>query len=274
MNTPTDNRTWIEKIRELLIHEPQTKEQLLTLINQAEQHEVIDADAKNMINGVLAVSEKHVRDVMVPRPRMVTIEGKKTATDILPVIIESGHSRFPVVGENPDKIIGILLAKDLLKVVQNKSKKNLQIQRLIRPPQFVPESKPLDNLLKEFRQNRYHLAVVIDEYGETAGLITIEDVLEEIVGEIDDEFDTGKERQFIRKENATSFIVKALTPVDEFNLFFNTQLPAKEADTIGGLLLKQFNYVPKKGESILIGNLNFTVIEASNRGILELKVQK
>ena len=273
-STSPDQRTWIDKIRELLATEPQTKQQLLELINQAEQHEVIDKDAMNMINGVISVSEKQVRDVMVPRPQMVVIHGNKPASEVLPIITESGHSRFPVVGDNPDHIIGILLAKDLLKYIHNQTKKNSQVHRLIRPTQFVPETKPLDNLLKEFRQNRNHLAVVIDEYGETAGLITIEDVLEEIVGEIDDEYDTDNTRKFIEKKSDTAFHVKALTPVEDFNQFFSTQYCSEDIDTIGGFLLTQFNYLPQKGESIQIDQLKFTIIEASNRGIIALKVEK
>ena len=267
----SDNRSWLEKIREMLQQEPQTKQQLLDLINHAEQHEVIDKDAMNMINGVISVSEKQVRDVMVPRTQMVVIPGDKTAIDILPIIVDSGHSRFPVIGENPDKIIGILMAKDLLKVINDKSN-NMQVHRLVRPTNFVPESQPLDTLLKEFRQNRNHLAVVIDEYGETSGLITIEDVLEEIVGEIDDEYDTKQDRKYINKKDDQLFQVKALTPIDEFNQFFSTQYPTDDIDTIGGFLLKKFNCVPQKGETIQVDHIQFTVIKASSRGIIELKV--
>ena len=269
-----DSRSWIEKIRELLIQEPQTKAQLLDLINQAEQHEVIDQDAKNMINGVIAVSEKQVRDVMIPRTQMISIPGNKTPKAILPIITGSGHSRFPVVSGKKNKIIGILLAKDLLKVIHDKSKEHTQIHRLIRPTVFVPECKPLDSLLKEFRQNRNHLAVVVDEYGESSGLITIEDVLEEIVGEIDDEYDTNVDRKFIIKQSDTTYKVKALTPVDEFNQFFSTALSTESADTIGGYVINTFNYVPSKGESIQIGSWLFTVVDANSRGILELKVSQ
>ena len=273
-NDSPENRSWIDKVRELLLNEPQTKQQLLELINQAEQRELIDKDAYNMIEGVISVSEKQVRDVMVPRPQMVIVAGDKTAREVLPIITQSGHSRFPVIGDTPDKIIGILLAKDLLKVINDAGKHNFRVHRLIRPTTFVPESKPLDTLLKEFRQKRNHLAVVIDEYGETSGLITIEDVLEEIVGEIDDEYDCSEDRKFIREHTSGEYILRALTPIDDFNNFFSATFPHNDFDTVGGLLLKEFNHVPTRGEQIELQGFVFTVVDATNRGIVELKVRK
>lgn len=268
------SQPWLERIKQALLIEPQTKEQFIELIQHAKDRDLIDADALTMIQGVIAVSEKHVRDVMVPRPQMISIPGHYTTETTLPIVTQSGHSRFPVIDTSTNKIIGILLAKDLLKTIVDPTKKNTLIQRLARPAKFVPESKPLDVLLKEFREKRSHMAIVIDEYGQTSGLITIEDVLEEIVGEIDDEYDTENNDNYIEPLDEKTYRVRALIPIADFNLYFNTSFSSEEYETIGGLLLQEFNHVPKRGEYICFDNLTFTVTSANNRLIKELTVSK
>ena len=266
--------SWLYKLTHLLSREPHSQSQLIDILRDAEQRHLLDQDALQMIEGVLAVAEKKVRDVMIPHPQMIVIEADAKPADALPVIIHSQHSRFPVIGDTPDTVIGILLAKDLLPALVEQKTKESFIRDFIRPPIFIPESKRLDVLLKEFRQNRNHMAIVVDEYGMTSGLITIEDVLEEIVGEIADEYDIEESNALIQSMNDNTFLVNALTPIATFNEHFHTQLTDEDFDTIGGLVLQQFSRLPKRNEKITLANFEVTVIKASRRGIQLLQFKE
>jgi magnesium and cobalt transporter len=254
--------SWLERLSQALLREPQDREQLLSLLRDAEQRDLLDAQALGMIEGVLQVSEMQVRDIMVPRAQMVVIPQAATLEELLPQVIESGHSRFPVIGDNRDEVLGILLAKDLLRY-HNKPAA-YQIKDILRPAIFVPESKPLNVLLQEFRIKHNHMAIVVDEYGGVAGLVTIEDVLEQIVGEIADEFDVDDDA-YIKKHSDTVYILKALTPIAEFNEYFSTQLNDEEFDTIGGIVTQTFGHLPKRGETTVIHHFRFKVLHADNR---------
>ena len=273
MQDDAEQKNWLDKLSDMVLREPKDLAELIAVIKGAKNNHIINTDALNMIEGVISISEKQVRDVMIPRPKMVILDSISTAQQVLPTITESGHSRFPVLDHQSEKITGILLAKDLLKVITDSSKDNIQIQRLTRPAKMVPESKRLDILLNEFRENRLHMAIVIDEYGRTAGLVTLEDLLEEIVGEIADEFDQDDATPFIQQKDKTLFMVDALTPMEDFNEYFHTTFSHEDFDTIGGLLLKKFNHIPKKGEQITLAGLHFTIINANSRVIKEIKVQ-
>ncbi len=274
MSDEHDNsRTWLERLSHALLREPRDREQLIELLHDAKERELLNADALQMIKGVLEVSEMQVRDVMIPRPQMVVIEHDATLEEILPIIIEAGHSRYPVIGDSRDEILGILLAKDLLPYQGKEKPKEFQIKKLLRPAMYIPESKRLDVLLKEFRLNRNHMAIVVDEYGGAAGLATIEDVLEQIVGEIEDEYDTTEEERFIRMLNETECMVKALTPIEDFNAYFKTNFSDEDFDTIGGLVLQKFSHLPKRGESTVLEGIEFVVTSASSRGIQLLKIK-
>lgn len=271
---PTSPKTWLAKLSEAMLREPQDREQLMILLYDAKDRGLITGDALAMIEGVLQVTNRHVRDAMIPAKQMVSISVDATYEQALPIIIESQHSRFPVIGENRDDVLGILLAKDLLQYAFEEDTTKVRIRDLVRPALFIPESKRLEVLLREFRQNRNHIAMVVDEYGGVAGLITIEDVLEEIVGEIEDEYDEPEEITGIRQIDENNFIVQALTPVEEFNEFFDTDFSDAEVDTIGGILLQRFSHLPKRGESIRIENFKATVLQASNRHLEVIRFTK
>jgi magnesium and cobalt transporter len=224
-----------------------------------------------MIQGVLRVGDQHVRDIMVPRSQMVVLERDSGPQQLLPAVIESGHSRFPVIGDDRDQIVGILLAKDLLRYFAEGTKGSFDIREVLRPAAFVPESKRLNVLLKEFRASRNHMAIVVDEYGGVSGLVTIEDVIEEIVGEIADEYDTDED-QTIRKEADGQFAVQALTRVQEFNAYFGTRFNDEEYDTIGGLVMHQFGRLPKRGEAVTMEGHEFKVLRSDRRRIDMLRV--
>lgn len=261
------SRSWLERLSNLLLREPQDREQLVALLRDAEQRQLLDANALAMIEGVLQVSIMQVRDIMIPRSQMIVVNEDTTLEECLPIIIESGHSRFPVIGDDRDEIIGILLAKELLGAMHDdKQMQRFDIHDSLRPAIFVPESKRLNVLLQEFRHSRNHMAIVVDEYGGVAGLVTIEDVLEQIVGEIADEFDV-EEDAYIKQHSKTEYIVKALMPLDEFNEHFNTQLEGKDADTIGGLVMRHFGRLPKRGEIIKLPPFEFKVLHADKRRI-------
>ena len=266
--------SWFERLSHALLREPQDRKQLIDLLHDAKDRQLLDADALNMIEGVLQVSESHVRDVMVPRPQMVAIEEDMTPKEAIPLVVKSAHSRFPVLGESRDNVVGILLAKDLLKLSAGQEKAPTKIRDLLRPATFIPESKRLDVLLKEFRLNRNHMAIVVDEYGGVAGLVTIEDVLEEIVGEISDEYDTAEQEYFIKQVGNNEYAVKALTPIEEFNEYFNTEYQHEDFDTVGGLILQKFSHLPKAGEKITFDDFKVTVIQAKTRGIKLLRVTR
>ncbi len=269
----SDERTWFEKLGHFLSREPHSQSQLIEMLRHAQQHQLIDRDALQMIEGVIAVSDKKVRDIMIPRTQMVAIEADASPKLVMPLIIQSQHSRFPVIAEDPDKVVGIILAKDFLQFITESSTNPKYIRDLIRPAVFIPESKKLDVLLKEFRLNRNHMAIVLDEYGNVSGLVTIEDVLEEIVGEIEDEYDVEEEAP-IKQIEHNLYLVNALTSMSDFNAYFNCQLNENDVDTIGGMILQKLGYLPKRNEKITIDDFEITVIKASKRGIQLLQFKK
>lgn len=264
-------RSWLERLSQVLLREPQDREQLVELLRDAEQRHLLDAQALAMIEGVLQISEMQVRDIMVPRTQMVVVEEDSVPSEFLPVVIESGHSRFPVVNETRDEVLGILLAKDLLALQSQGDETKFDIRDILRPAVFVPESKRLNRLLQEFRITRNHMAIVVDEYGGVAGLVTIEDVLEQIVGEIEDEYDIDEE-VFVKQLSDTQYSVKALMPIEEFNHYFKSQLSDTEFDTIGGLITHSFGHLPKRGEVLNLDRFRFKVLHADNRQIRLLRV--
>lgn len=264
-------RTFLDKIAHFLSGEPQNQAEVLEILTNAHRSGLIDAEALGIFQGALQVSDMQVREIMIPRSQCVTISVSAKPEEYLPPIIESAHSRFPVYGDSPETIIGILLAKDLLDLAYKDKLDKTPLKELIRPATFVPESKRLNVLLREFRQTRTHMAVVVNEYGKMSGLVTIEDVLEQIVGEIDDEHDFDDD-YMIKPLKGNEFVVKAVTPVDEFNEHFGTAFDEDEYDTIGGIVLSHFGHLPKRDESVNIGKYNFTVLNADNRAIRLLKV--
>lgn len=254
--------------------EPQDQEQLLELLRDAQRRGLFGRDALDMIEGVFEVTEMQVRDIMIPRSHMVVVEVDDPLEDMLQVISESGHSRFPAIGDSRDEVIGVLLAKDLLRFSASKTKAlEFDINDYLRPAVFIPESKRLNTLLREFRSSRYHIAIVVDEYGGVAGLVTIEDVLEQIVGEIDDEHDSEEETN-IREQDNGIFAVRALTPIEDFNAHFACALSDEEFDTIGGLVLQQVGQVPKRGETVVLDTFQFRVLAADSRRIHLLQVSR
>jgi magnesium and cobalt transporter len=263
--------TWIGKLREVLTETASDTAGLVQVLRKAQRNKVIDADCLSILEGALQVSDMQVRDIMIPRSQVVSVSASADPQDILPIVIEAQHSRFPVVGDSLDEVLGILLAKDLLKLALERGSKKFDLKDVLRPANFVPESKRLNVLLKEFRENRNHMAIVIDEYGDLAGLCTIEDVLEQIVGEIQDEHDTESE-VFIKSLEGNYFTVKALTPISEFNEFFDSKFPEEDFDTIGGLVLSEFGRIPKREEAIDIEGFQFKVLHADNRQIRLLHV--
>ena len=266
----TDDRSWLDRLTQMVTGTPYTRADLEGLLELAAENEVIDEDAKTIMEGALTVGEMQARDVMIPRAQMVVIRAGATLEEVLPQIIHTGHSRYPVVGESTDDVLGILLAKDLLPFVLNPDA-NFDISALLRPAVIVPESKRLNVLLREFRQARNHMAIVIDEYGGVAGLATIEDVLEEIVGEIEDETDTDEEIH-IRKLTKDSYFVQALTPVEDFNEAFDVDFSDEEFDTIGGLVLQAFGRLPTRNETINFDGFEFRVINSDQRKLNSLRV--
>jgi magnesium and cobalt transporter len=268
---PAERRGWLTRLRQQMSGEPQDREALLEALREATDRGLLDADALEMLEGVLEVGDLHVRDIMVPRSQMTVVERDDPPEKLLPVVVESGHSRFPVIGEDRDQVIGILLAKDLLRYYAEKEPGDFDIREVVRPAVFVPESKRLNVLLKEFRKNRHHMAIVVDEYGGVAGLVTIEDVIEQIVGDIADEFDV-EEDQPIRRLGDREFTVRALTRIDEFNDYFGARFSDQEFDTIGGLVANAFGRLPRRGESVRIGELDFRVLRADRRRIELLRV--
>ncbi len=270
-NNGTSSRSWLERLSFALLGEPKDREQLVELLRDAQQRELLDPEALTMIEGVLQVAEMQVRDIMVPRAQMAVVERDAVLDNILPVVIESAHSRFPVIGDNRDEVVGILLAKDLLAYYGQDNAKNFNVRDILRPAVFIPESKRLNVLLKEFRASRNHMAIVVDEYGGVAGLVTIEDVLEQIVGEIVDEHDI-EEDAYIKKHNDNVYAVKALAPIEEFNQYFFAEFSDDEFDTIGGLVMNRFGRLPRRGEVISIDRFRFKVLNADSRRIHLLQV--
>ncbi len=270
MNRPAKPaRTWRHRLRSFA--GPKNRAQLLDCLREAQQHGLLDADGLSMLEGVLEVSDLQARDIMVPRNQMICLRRDDPAQRVLSVVLDSGHSRFPVMEADSEDIVGILLAKDLLRLFALAPGKPFEIAQCIRAAVFVPESKRVNLLLKEFRLNRYHMAMVVDEYGSVAGLVTIEDVIEQIVGEIDDEYDVAHESN-IRAEGERQYFVRGGTRIEEFNEFFASSLPESEFDTIAGLVSQQFGRLPRRGEVMLIQGFEFRVVRADRRRIETLRV--
>lgn len=268
----SSNKGWLDKIVQSFNGEPKNKDELVEIISDAQHRDVIDPETRDMIEGVMEVNEMRVRDIMIPRAQMKTIDIDESVEQFLPGMLESAHSRFPVISEDKDHIEGILLAKDLLEYAFIPGKA-FELKDVLRQAVIVPESKRVDVLLKEFRQKRYHMAIVVDEYGGVSGLVTIEDILELIVGEIEDEHDTDEnESDNIRPLNKHTYSVKALTDLDDFNEFFETNFNEEEADTIGGIVLKAFGHMPMTDEEVEIEGHIFKITNSDKRRILQLKV--
>ena len=266
-----ERRGWLQRLRQQMSGEPQDREALVEGLREAADRGLLDADALEMLEGVLEVSDRHVRDVMVPRSQMVVVARDAAPSEFLPVVVESGHSRYPIIGEDRDQVVGILLAKDLLRWFAAGKREDFDIREVARPAVFVPESKRLNVMLREFRKNRHHMAIVVDEYGGVAGLVTIEDVIEQIVGDIADEYDVEEDQQ-IRREGERQFAVRGLTRIEDFNEYFGTRLSDEEFDTVGGLVAHEFGRLPRRGESVRIGPLEFRVLRADRRRIDLLRV--
>jgi magnesium and cobalt transporter len=258
-------------MKQTLTRVPADTEHLLDLLRAAQGKNLFDTDALAMIEGVLEVDDMQVRDIMIPRSQVVMLERDANPDVLLRSIVESGHSRFPVIGDSRDEVIGILLAKDLLLYAFERTDGRFNVRDILRPAVFVPESKRLNVLLKEFRSSRNHMAIVVDEYGGVAGMVTIEDVIEQIVGEIEDEHDV-EEEDTIRKHSEVHYTVKALTPVEDFNEYFEQSLSDAEFDTIGGLVVHQIGHLPKRGERVVIGNLLFKILRADSRRVHMLQL--
>ena len=265
-----EERSWLERLTHFLSGTPQNRADLKGFLDLAVNNELIDDDAKTIMEGALSVSDMQVRDIMIPRAQMTVIKIDAELNEALPQIIHAAHSRFPVIDDNLDNVVGILLAKDLLPLILEREHR-FDLRDLLRPAVVVPESKRLNVLLREFRQNRNHMAIVIDEYGGVAGLVTIEDVLEEIVGEIEDETDVDEGRD-IRRISPTDFFVKAQTPIDDFNEHFGVQFSDEEFDTIGGLVVNAFGHVPTRNETTYLDRFEFKVVSADQRRLISLRV--
>ena len=267
-----DERSWFDRLASVISGEAENKPELIDELRDAKERGLFNQETLAILEGALAVSDMQVREVMIPRTQMIAIRADERPEEFLPRIIESAHSRFPVLGEQPSEVIGILLAKDLLSFLISQDLERFEIKEVARPVRRVPESKRLDQLLKEFRDNRAHMAVVIDEYGDVAGLVTIEDVLEQIVGEIEDEHDHDEDLN-IRHQASGASLVKAMTEIDDFNEEFGTNFADDEFDTIGGLVTHTFGHLPARGETTTIGHLNFVVLNADSRRIRLLEVR-
>jgi len=263
-------KSWIERIGQIMGGEPQDRGDLLEILREAEEKHLVDKYALKMLEGVLQVSEQRARDVMVPRKKMIVLKKDALLKDVYSTVIEYGHSRFPVISEDKSEVVGILLAKDLLAHALNR--KEIKVEQLMRAATVVPESKRLNVLLKEFRAKRSHMAIVVDEYGAVAGVVTIEDVLEQIVGEIEDEHDYEAE-EYITKRNDKEYVVQALTPLEDFNQYFSADLDTEEFDTVGGFIVGHLEHMPKKGEKVEQGKFRFEVLRADGRRVHLLKLK-
>jgi magnesium and cobalt transporter len=266
-----EQKSWFNKLTQAFAHEPKNRQELLEVLREAHQNKLLDNEALAIVEGAIQVADLQVRDIMVPRSQMISIKANQTPRDFLPAIIDAAHSRYPVIGESLDEVIGILLAKDLLPLILQGEQPNFNIKDMLRPATFVPESKRLNVLLREFRANHNHMAVVIDEYGGVAGLVTIEDVLEQIVGDIEDEHDV-EEDSYIKPLPSGDYLIKALTPIDNFNETFDSHFSDDEYDTVGGLVMNAFGHLPKRNEVTEIGEFRFRVLSADSRRIHLLRM--
>ena len=271
MSDQAAQKSWLEKLSQALASEPSSRSELIDLLRASQERELIDVDALKIIEGALTVSDKQVREIMIPRSQVVFIKADQKPSEFLPVVIGSGHSRFPVIGEGEDEILGILLAKDLLPLALNDKESAFQLKTSLRSHASIPESKRLDVLLQEFRAARNHLAVVYDEYGGVSGIVTIEDVLEQIVGDIEDEYDF-EEKGSINDNNDGTYSVRALTDIDDFNEYFDTSLSTEEFETVGGVVTHAFGHLPSRGEEVQIDEFCFKVLNADGRRVHLFKV--
>ena len=272
MDDPSKPASWFDRLLNRFTHEPEDREELREQLHAAFERNLLDAEALSMIEGVLSFSEQSVRDVMVQRSQITVLKLEDSIEKWLPQLIETGHSRFPVIGDDKDDIKGILLAKDLLRYFHQPA--DFDVKKVLRPVVFVPESKPLNALLRDFRASKTHMAIVVDEYGGVSGLVTIEDVLEEIVGEIDDEHDLEEQEDDIVPVRGGRYRVRATTAIDDFNAFFDCALPDDEVDTVGGLVMANLGYVPTRGEGLQLDDWHFTVIRADSRRLHSLLVER
>jgi len=263
--------SWLDRLGALLMREPEDRDQLVELLHSAYERNLLDADALSMIEGVLQVSETQVRDVMIPRAQMDVVDINDPPEKFLPFMISTAHSRFPVIDKDRDDVVGILMAKDMLRYYAGEES---SVRAMLRPAVFVPESKRLNVLLKEFRANRNHIAIVVDEYGGVAGLVTIENVLEQIVGEIEDEFDYDESEDNIFTDRQGRYRVKALTEIADFNEALGTNFSDEEFDTVGGLVIQKFGRLPKRGEIVELEGLRFQVLRADSRRLHSLLVER
>jgi magnesium and cobalt transporter len=268
----SQQKSWLEKLTDLFSDDPQSRQDIKDIVREAAQRSIVDNETLAILEGALQVSDMQVRDIMIPRSQMTSINLNDSLKDYLPQIIESAHSRFPVMGDDQDEVLGILLAKDLLPLILNENREEFRLKEVLRPTTFVPESKRLNVLLQEFRATRNHMAIVVDEFGGVAGLVTIEDVLEQIVGEIEDEHDFDEEDSMIKEVEQGITMVKALTPIDDFNEHFKTRFADQDFDTIGGIVVHHFGRVPECDESIRIDRWSFKVVNGTSRQINLLEV--
>jgi len=272
MNSLLSKHNWLKRLNVLLIHEPEDRAQLIELLHSAFKRNLIDSDALGMIEGVMQASETQASDIMVPRSQMDVIDISETPDKFVPLMIETAHSRFPVTENSKDNVIGILLAKDLLRYYAGGEEFNAR--EILRPVVFIPESKRLNVLLKDFRSNRNHIAIVVDEYGGVAGLVTIEDVLEQIVGDIEDEYDYDESEDNIVQDPSGHYRVKAITEIAYFNEVLGKEFSNEDYDTVGGLVLNKFGRLPKRGESVVIGSLKFMVLRVDSRRLHTVLVEE
>lgn len=265
-------KSWLERITQAFAHEPKSRQELLEVLREAHDNKLLDTEALNIVEGAIQVADLQVRDIMIPRSQIISVKAGQTPREFLPAIIEAAHSRYPVVGEHLDEVLGVLLAKDLLPLILEQHADSFDLRPLLRPATFVPESKGLNDLLREFRGNRNHLAIVIDEFGRVAGLITIEDVLEEIVGEIEDEFDVAEDEGDIFALADSTWRVSGDTPIERINESFGLALPEDDFDTIGGLIAHSMGHVPKRGETHDLESLQFVVLHTKGGAVKWFKV--
>lgn len=268
----TKSQSWLKRLSQFF-WKPEDQEQLIDLLRSASQRHILDAEALSIVEGALSVSQMKARDIMIPRSQVVMVSRDATAEDMLKLIAETAHSRFPVIDDDRDDVIGILLAKDLLAAVVTAGKFDFDLRELLRPAVFIPESKRLNVLLREFRARRNHMAIVVDEYGGVAGIVTIENVLEQIVGEIEDEHDVDDDAPIVQRSD-DSYVIKALTEVEDFNEYFAVDWSDEDFDTVGGHVVNQFGRLPAREEQVTIGSFEFTVLRADNRRVhlLEMRI--
>lgn len=267
----SNGQSWLSRLTQAFAHEPRNRQELLDVLHEAHLNKLLDSEALTIVEGAIQVADLQVRDIMVPRSQMITVKACQSVREFLPTVIEAAHSRYPVIGESLDDIVGILLAKDLLSLLLQEGAHDFNLKDMLRPATFVPESKRLNVLLREFRSTHNHMAIVIDEYGGVAGLVTIEDVLEQIVGDIEDEHDV-EEDSWVKPLPSGDFVIKALMPVEDFNEFFHCELSDDEFDTMAGLVTNAFGHLPKRNETIEIGDFRFRVLNADSRRIHLLRL--